>query len=50
MTKEKIQYKLFGKYYILIETKNEGFSDICSIFGVIKYIYKYGNSARIIIQ
>jgi len=47
---EKIKYRLVGRYYIRIEFAEKGFTDICSIFGVIKYLYRYKDKARIIIN
>lgn len=49
---EKIKYKLIGRYYMRIEFRggNLARDDICSIFGVIKYLHKYKNKARIIID
>ena len=46
---QNIKYKLFGNYYVSIEFKEEGFTDICTIFGIIKYLYKYNGKAKIII-
>ena len=47
---ENIKYKLFGNYYVVIEFREKGFNDICTIFGVIKYLYKYKDKAKIIIS
>ncbi len=49
-TVEEIKYKLLGNYYVRVEFKEKGFTDICTIFGVIKYLYKYKDKAKIIIQ